>query len=57
MTNEGLKVWFEKMFPWEISAAMPEAPVERGRALLETIVECVAARARTVLAETASSDQ
>ena len=27
MTNEGLKVWFEEMFPWEISAAMPEAPL------------------------------
>jgi len=27
MTNEGLKVWFEEMFPWEISATMPEAPL------------------------------
>jgi creatinine amidohydrolase/Fe(II)-dependent formamide hydrolase-like protein len=33
------------------------ARVERGRALLESIVERVAARARTVLAKTTSSDQ
>jgi creatinine amidohydrolase/Fe(II)-dependent formamide hydrolase-like protein len=33
------------------------ATVKRGRALLETIVERVAARARTLLAETTSGDQ
>jgi hypothetical protein len=27
MTNEVLKVRFEDMFPWEISAAMAEAPL------------------------------
>jgi creatinine amidohydrolase len=27
MTNEALKVRFEEMFPWEISAAMAEAPL------------------------------